>query len=454
MSMVTTAMPIQPVNAGPSGKSTSKSSSNGGDFASALDKASSSGSTTEHTATQSTASDAKTTETTTDGSETPDATTAEDTAEANAEGSGETKEGETSATTPAEGSENTENTEGSENSEGSEGSAEEGGGESSKETDNGEQTPEAELANQQEVGASGVTANKTDAKQGEVATQTAKSGTEQATKSEGASSTEGGTEVGTEANVDAETGSQSGKSTTGEDGKSQRGQTSVASSNTNVASTANGTNVSGDVAASGDVDQQMINANKAIAGAEVKTTTVAEANARPTGEVLNVAQTGTARTADGVLATAAGQPLNPGTDPGAPMRQVVSLLTPLRHNGDGEYRLMLQLRPEQLGRVDVQVTLNNGQVSIHLLADNAASRQMLRDHMPELRDALADAGLDAGSLDVGDHDTQDKSTTNSGGSAQLGDVVADADEDEFFARLQQSPSMNQAATDGPLDVRI
>ncbi len=151
-------------------------------------------------------------------------------------------------------------------------------------------------------------------------------------------------------------------------------------------------------------------------------------------------------------ATAPTAGANPADIP-APVRQLVNLVSPLRQHGDGDYRLMLQLHPEHLGRVEVAVTLNAGQISMQLSADSNASRQMLRESMNELRASLTSAGLDAGSLDVSSQDPrQHTNDTQSGQNSHVFNDAADADEDNFFSRL--ATVVNPPATDGQLDAYV
>lgn len=82
-----------------------------------------------------------------------------------------------------------------------------------------------------------------------------------------------------------------------------------------------------------------------------------------------------------------------------PHAQIVAVVAPLRRRPDGIYRLGLQLEPEQLGRVRVDVELGAGEVHLRLHADDHAA-QALRDALPELRSSLQAAGLRPGALDV------------------------------------------------------
>jgi hypothetical protein len=68
--------------------------------------------------------------------------------------------------------------------------------------------------------------------------------------------------------------------------------------------------------------------------------------------------------------------------------------------GKGETQIRLQLYPESLGQVLVQVTMGRGDISIHMLADTAAARAVIQDHLADLRTAFASQGLQVDGLSV------------------------------------------------------
>ncbi|MES0372105.1 MAG: flagellar hook-length control protein FliK [Mariprofundaceae bacterium] len=69
---------------------------------------------------------------------------------------------------------------------------------------------------------------------------------------------------------------------------------------------------------------------------------------------------------------------------------------------DGGMKLELQLEPAHLGKV--QITLQTDaskQLQVHIAVDQATSRQMLEQHLPQLRMALAQQGIDLGHFSMG-----------------------------------------------------
>jgi flagellar hook-length control protein FliK len=87
--------------------------------------------------------------------------------------------------------------------------------------------------------------------------------------------------------------------------------------------------------------------------------------------------------------------------------QLVERVGTLRHRDDGDYELTLQLDPPDLGRVELRVRLEGGVVHVQVGAQAAGTGDLLRRALPELREALVDAGLTAGTLDIGPHTGQD-----------------------------------------------
>jgi flagellar hook-length control protein FliK len=86
--------------------------------------------------------------------------------------------------------------------------------------------------------------------------------------------------------------------------------------------------------------------------------------------------------------------------------QLVSVLRPLHAQRDGSYSLSLELQPAELGRVQLEVTVRNGEIGLHLVADRASTDQLLRGTVAQLRAELESAGFRAGHVGVGGSQTQ------------------------------------------------
>jgi flagellar hook-length control protein FliK len=100
-------------------------------------------------------------------------------------------------------------------------------------------------------------------------------------------------------------------------------------------------------------------------------------------------------------ATATGQ-VAPVADPApsSPVEQLVSVLRPLRTQRDGSYRIDLELRPPELGRIELRVEMRDGVLHASLRAEHDAAAQVVRDSLAELRVQLDRDGISAGRLNV------------------------------------------------------
>ena len=73
--------------------------------------------------------------------------------------------------------------------------------------------------------------------------------------------------------------------------------------------------------------------------------------------------------------------------------------------------LQLRLSPPELGSLRLQLTVKNGVMSASIETDNAAARRVLLDHLPQLRDRLAEQNIRVDRFDV------DVRQENTGGQA-------------------------------------
>jgi flagellar hook-length control protein FliK len=95
---------------------------------------------------------------------------------------------------------------------------------------------------------------------------------------------------------------------------------------------------------------------------------------------------------------------------------------------DGSDTINVQLHPEDLGRIEVKLELQGGQVKATVTADNAQTLQLLKGDAAQLQQALQDAGF---------------STDDNGLSFQLR-----GDQQPQGQMAQQGGSGQQGADDG------
>jgi hypothetical protein len=93
----------------------------------------------------------------------------------------------------------------------------------------------------------------------------------------------------------------------------------------------------------------------------------------------------------------------PAATPVAPPaipEQIVSAVVPLHGRGDGRHEVTLELRPEELGTIRVDVSVEHQTVHLTLHAAEPATGRLLSAALADLRSALVDAGLQAGHVAV------------------------------------------------------
>lgn len=93
----------------------------------------------------------------------------------------------------------------------------------------------------------------------------------------------------------------------------------------------------------------------------------------------------------------------PAPAPAAPVAaQLLPALGPALEGPDGAYSMSLQLYPEELGAVQMEVVVRGSEISLALHAADEAALEVLRAALPELRAQLESSGLTAAGVSV-DH---------------------------------------------------
>jgi len=80
--------------------------------------------------------------------------------------------------------------------------------------------------------------------------------------------------------------------------------------------------------------------------------------------------------------------------------------------GRQEQRAELVLNPPQMGRIEVSLSMSDGQTSALFVSANPAVRDALEAALPRLREILADAGISLGQTQVGADSGNSNSSTN------------------------------------------
>jgi len=66
----------------------------------------------------------------------------------------------------------------------------------------------------------------------------------------------------------------------------------------------------------------------------------------------------------------------------------------------------IKLNPPDLGMLDIRITVNHDQATVHFAAPNSAVRDALESAMPRLRDMLEESGISLADVNVSDHSQQ------------------------------------------------
>lgn len=170
----------------------------------------------------------------------------------------------------------------------------------------------------------------------------------------------------------------------------------------------------------------------------------------PTGAAIDPAAGAAAPGGVAAVATVAGIDHPPAlaatVRPGLP-EQLVTLVAPLRRGPDGTHQMSIELRPEDLGGVKVDVRILGNEISLHLRADLPATTELLRASLAALRSELETAGFDAGSLDAGSN-TQEEPDSDRPDARQTGAT------DAITARSQSQDAPSTAAPAAGIDIRL
>ncbi len=88
--------------------------------------------------------------------------------------------------------------------------------------------------------------------------------------------------------------------------------------------------------------------------------------------------------------------------PPPPAEQLFTVMRPLQRTPDGGYQLRLELRPPELGRIDLRVEMRDGVMHASIHAEHAHTAELVRNALDDLRARLDAGGVRAGELTVSD----------------------------------------------------
>ncbi|SMX32194.1 Flagellar hook-length control protein FliK [Maliponia aquimaris] len=127
-------------------------------------------------------------------------------------------------------------------------------------------------------------------------------------------------------------------------------------------------------------------------------------------------------------------------DPQPVLRQIADGVARMRDGG-----IELQLAPEELGRVRMQMVPGESGLAVHITADRPETLDLMRRNIEQLARDLADAGYGGAAFTFGDSGGGNEDRTPRGGSGALTREPAE--------RAIPEPAETTPVTDG-LDIRI
>ena len=130
-------------------------------------------------------------------------------------------------------------------------------------------------------------------------------------------------------------------------------------------------------------------------------------------------------------------------------RELGQQLIPLMQRG-GEQQIKLNIHPAELGPLSVSLKMGEQGAQAHFLSAHAQVRQVLEMAIPQLREALAEQGINLADTSVGEQRQQENgdAALAGGGGNQSGDSPVSGDGEE---RNDASPKQRQTLT---LDGRV
>lgn len=72
----------------------------------------------------------------------------------------------------------------------------------------------------------------------------------------------------------------------------------------------------------------------------------------------------------------------------------------------GHWHLKMVLKPANLGNIEVEMRLRNGELDANFTASQATTRDLLQDGLPRLKDTLTQMGMDVASMNIGGGSSQ------------------------------------------------
>lgn len=114
----------------------------------------------------------------------------------------------------------------------------------------------------------------------------------------------------------------------------------------------------------------------------------------------------------------------------------------------GHWHLKMMLRPAQLGHIEVEMRLRNGELDAQFTAPQALTRELLQDGMHRLKDTLTQMGMDVANMQVKDGSARSGGGDSTPGQPRSGQTPAAQTRASEPVLTTQIPLSRRTSTDG------
>lgn len=118
-----------------------------------------------------------------------------------------------------------------------------------------------------------------------------------------------------------------------------------------------------------------------------------------------------------------------------------------QHLGAGGGQIRMRLSPHELGAVQLQMSIQHGQLSGQMITETEAASQALREQLPQLRGALESQGIHLERLDILTESASDSMDADLSGQ-RFGDTSGQSGSNAFTQRQDQAESRQRAGWSG------
>ncbi len=118
-----------------------------------------------------------------------------------------------------------------------------------------------------------------------------------------------------------------------------------------------------------------------------------------------------------------------------------------QHLGAGGGQIRMRLSPHELGAVQLQMSIQDGQLSGQMITETEAASQALREQLPQLRGALESQGIHLERLDILTESASDSMDADLSGQ-RFGDTSGQSGSNAFTQRQDQAESRQRAGWSG------